>query len=77
MGVRGGTGSRGQSLRSLRLHIRMCSLNARGEGLPPYCPQKRRGEEKETVLRGARSLHACAQLRTNDPVYFGVGTNLV
>ncbi len=34
MGVKRG-GPYGRSLRSLRPHIGMCSLNARGEGLPP------------------------------------------
>ena len=35
MGVKEGADGRGQSLRSLRPHIGMRSLNARDEGAPP------------------------------------------
>lgn len=45
MGVRGGR-RQGQSLRSLRPHIGMCSLNARGKGLALQ-PAQRNGKKNE------------------------------
>ena len=46
-----------------RPHIRMCSLNARGEGLYPYCPQK--GWEKEAMLSGR---HATLKMPIHAPL---------
>ena len=54
-----------------RPHIRMCSLNARGEGLHPYCPQK--GWEKEAMLSGR---HAALKMPIHAPLEGGEKNSL-
>jgi hypothetical protein len=49
MGVKEWRASGGQSMRSLRSHIGMCSLNARDQGLPPAV--RRRMVEGQSSFR--------------------------